>query len=194
MTDREKALLHIYPDLAGMNDLERRDVLRRSTGAVSSADPAVTQEGFERAMAAYETVLWDRVDRGQVKDPRLCTKCGRPLQASVNGMGTCREGCETRKVYAWSRDYWRQRLPRDHAANSRVLWKLRQLWDLAQDYLPESDRTDAYLAGICCKAAKRGSPAALLISCQIQRDKVSAQQAHGGIEALKDRLAHAVAK
>lgn len=195
---REKALLHIYPDLAGIPDVLRRDVLRGATGCVTARDPDLDHDDFVSAMAAYETILWDRVDRGLLADPRDCTVCGRRLKSAIGNMtsplAACPEGCERRRVYTWSRDYWRNRLPSQNGANSRQLWKLRQIWTLLLDYLPEEERTDAYLAGIVAHS-HRGSPrppSNYLEAGGMAWHKITPSEAHCAIEAIKDRLAHAV--
>lgn len=198
MTPREKALLHIYPQLAGLAELERRQVLERAAGAVSASDPGLTQEGFERAMAAYECILWERVDRKACADPRACRVCGRVMRSAPGGIGACPEGCETRKVYAWSRDYWRKKLPASGHANSRLIWKIRELWGLLLDYIPENDRTELYLAGIIYHSLSsshrppHGVGAFLNQSGRIAWEHLTAPQALMAIEALKDRLAYAV--
>lgn len=52
ITSREKALLHIYA--AGVDRPTYCNILREHAGVSSSADPAMTQGGFRRAMAAIE--------------------------------------------------------------------------------------------------------------------------------------------
>jgi len=192
----QKGLLHIYPDLAGLDGAHQRRVLLSNAGVESSADPNLSQEGFERAMAAYEALLWDRVDRGVVPDPRHCRKCGRAMERGAPGRpDRCPEGCERRKVNAWTRDYWRQKLPADRGgANSRQIWKLRELWTLLQDYLPEAEQADSYLAAIISRTAPDDGPQSLLEGTSLAWHRITAQQAHRAIEALKDRLAHAVRK
>ena len=197
MTPKEKALLHIYPQLARISEADRRNMLQRSAGVVSAGDPALTQTGFERAMALYETVLWDRVDRGLAPDPRACPVCSRVMKPGRAGMGECPEGCGARKVYAWSRDYWRKKLPSSGQANSRCIHKLRQLWAIIMDYLPEDQRTDAYLAGILYHAQparhRPESPKSMLESGGVMAwQRLTMTQSLVGIEALKDRLSYAV--
>ena len=190
---REKALLHIYPDLAGMSDLERREVLSRIAGVVSSSDPALSQSGYEHAMAAYETILWDRVQRGLIRDPRDCRRCGRRMKPIAgSSYAECPEGCEKRKVYAWAQDYWRKKAPVGFMANSRLVWKIRELWSLLKDYLPEDEQNDHYLAGIMAHAGTGHEPGFFLEGAHLAWHKLDARLAHDVIEALKDRLTHAV--
>jgi hypothetical protein len=190
ISSREKAFLHIYPDLASMSDQDRRDVLVHAAGVESSADPRMTHDGVNRAMAAYETILWYRVDKAVVPDPRKCPVCGRPMRHIGNGYGDCPEGCVSRRrIHAWDRTYWRQRLPAQNGANTRQIWKIKELWSLLQDYLPEESRTDVYLAGIIEKAAPR---AGIYANGAIAWQNLAESAAHLAIEALKDRLRYAV--
>jgi len=195
ITAREKSLLHIYPDLSGLSDPDRRDILKHCAGVDSTREARLDQEGFERAMASYEQILWDRVDRGVIKDPRLCTVCGRALKADPAGpRAACPEGCESRRVYSWTRDYWRRRLPAAAMANSRQIWKLRQIWTLLQDYLPEAERNDVYLAGIIAHCTPGGTdPKAILEPGNaVAWQRVTSQQAHLATEAVKDRIRYAI--
>lgn len=188
ISPREKAFLHIYPDLAHMSDQDRRDVLTHAAGVMSSSDPRMSHDGVDRAMAAYEAILWARVDHGVVADPRTCAVCGRPMRHVGSGIGQCPEGCGSRKVHAWDRDYWRKRLPDDHGANSRQLWKLKELWTLLKDYLPESERNESYLAGII----GQGGQPIMEQGRSIAWHRLKSGQANIAIEALKDRLRYAV--
>ena len=158
-----------------------------AAGVYSARQSALTQQGFEAAMAAFEKILWQRVKAGIVPDPRLCTICSRPLKRTSNNTGACPEACQRRKVYAWSPDYWRNRRIKAGAANSRQLWKLRQVWTLLQDYLDPDERNDRYLAGIiahtCNTHAQR-----FLENNTVNWARVTSRQAHLTIEALKDRL------
>ena len=179
----QKGLLHIYPDYAELSDPDRRNVLAEKAGVASSADRQMTQAGFEKAMAAYEAILWHRVDEGIVADPRDCRRC-----ASRMLRGRKKDYCpacgEHRKVYAWSRTHWRDKLPDAGQANSRQLHKVRELWGLLTDFLPEQKCNERYLGAIAAKACGRAAPILL--------HNLSRHQAHLTIEALKDRLRHAV--
>jgi len=191
ITKREKALTHIYPDLAGLTPGERRQLMVQTVGVYSSLQ--LNQAAYEVLMARLEENLWTRVDRGQCPDPRTCTKCGRPLVRLRDGKGQCPELCQTRKVYAWTRDYWRRKLPRE-AVSSRQVWKLKQLWSLLVDYLPPDKATHEYLARIILKAEHEDAAdlARILRHGHLQWRNLKPKEAHDAIEALKDRLAHCI--
>jgi hypothetical protein len=68
---------------------------------------------------------------------------------------------------------------------------LSHLWKLLQDYLEPAQQNNAYLAGIVAQAA--GVDAAdLLEGERFKWDSLPGQVAHQAIDALKDRLQHAV--
>ena len=129
--NRQKFLLHLYSGAAGLNEPTYRNVLADSAGVASAADPDLTQTGFERAMAALETMLFTRVHAGQVSSPIGHNK------------------------HIAQEFYWRHRLPRAAFINSRQAWKIESLWSRLCDYLPEDQRTSAYLAGILHQATGR---------------------------------------
>jgi len=194
---RQLGMLHRYPDLAGMSDPERRQVLLDLTGQNSSRGLAQAQ--FELVMAEFEQILWDRVDVGAVPDPRLCRVCARPLQpVGKAGAGACPEGCERRNVVAWQRDYWRRRVVSIGSASSRQAWMLRRYWNMLCEYLPEDRRSHDYLAAIVCHASDPHSAshaerlARIWRSGAIQWSALTATECHKAIEAIKDRLRHAV--
>ena len=187
-------MLHIYPDLAGLSDPERREILLHAAGVDSSSDPVMSHSGCDSAMAAYETVLWDRVERGIVPDPRCCKTCRRPMNHVGGGMGECPEGCGKRKIHAWTRDYWRKRLPAPHGANSRQIWKLKEMWEFLVNYLPESDRNMRYLAGIIAKCSHLNPERLMESETSIAWHHLSSQQVHLATEAIKDRLKYAIRK
>jgi|GEM_PF-2558098 len=189
ITKRELALTHIYPALARLSEKERRCTMLDSVGAYSSKE--LNQGTFEILMAELETILWQRVDAKQAPDPRACTVCGRYLKPGPNGLGQCPEGCELRKVYAWRKRYWRERLPRRNQAHSRLRWKILQIWELLVDYLPKDQRNERYLAGIIHKAAELPL-SDLLSDSQINWHRITPKAAHFVIEALKDRLNYTV--
>ena len=212
LTKREKGFTHIYATLARLSTQERRRVLVDTVGVYSARQ--LTQAKYETLMARLEEVLWDRVAAGLAPDPRLCTICRRPLKPVSGGRGACPEGCQVRKVYAWKRTYWRDKLPDAGKANTRELFMLRRVWTLLQDYIPEADRTPRYLAGIIAhttagspptSAPRRGGRRAvgadpatttaadyLTPDGQLDWASVPARAATATIEALKDRLNHAL--
>ena len=144
---------------------------------------------------AFEAELWHRVDLGRAPDPRLCRTCSRPLTHGRDGYGQCPEGCERRKVYAWKRTYWRDKLPADTSANTRLVWKVKRYWKLLLCYLPEAEQNDHYLAGIIAHTTDTTSRRdELLEGDSIAWPRVTPEEARRTIEALKDRLTHAVNK
>lgn len=66
ISSREKALLHIYADASGIGRPAYRNILREHAGVSSSADPAMTQGGFRRVMAALEV----RIEQAGLPYPR----------------------------------------------------------------------------------------------------------------------------
>ena len=189
-TKKELALTHIYPKLAGITEKDRRQVLLNVAHVYSSLE--LTKDSFKLVMAAFEAILWEKVKAGTCPDPRLCTKCGRPLKPRPRRMGECPEGCETRKQYAAATHYWRSRVPKKNAANERVVWKIKQLWDLLVDYLPEENQNDSYLAGVIYKTGKSSEDVFPLENQKIQWDQITPECGHATIEALKFRLKCAV--
>lgn len=128
ITRREKMLLHIYANAAGLEDHQYRHLLRKTAGVPSAADGEMTQAGFERCMAAVETTLFDRVDRGVVSDP----------------IGHSR--------HIMNRWYWRRKLPSEGRINSRQYHLISELWSTLMPRLPADCQNTAYLAGIIRKA------------------------------------------
>lgn len=157
--NKQKMLLHIYADAAGLPDPVYRDILLRSAGVHSSADRSLTQSGWEHTMAALETVLFQRVHAREVSNP----------------IGRSR--------YIISEFYWRSKAPRAGLINSRQAYKIQELWGDLQQYLHEDDRNLVYLGGIIRKATGKQDPG---YTC------LTAGEADSLINALKDRLAHAV--
>jgi len=188
-------LLHAYPTLAGLTDDERRTILLDVAGCYSSKELR-SQAKFEEVMAIYEAILWERVELGTVADPRACRKCDdHPTLAHVGqGWGQCPVCNTRRKVIAWTPDYWAKRVPGPGQVNSRVRHRLHKLWTLLVDYLPPSEKTDRYLAGIMAHAAKTKADAYLTPHAHINWSGVPQGVALSTIEALKDRLVHAVGK
>jgi hypothetical protein len=191
ITHREKALLHIYPKLAGLTEPERRRIML-GTADVYSCKQALTQRAFEDLMAAFETELWERVQSGQVMDPRLCTICNTPLARVHGGYGECPDGCEVRKVYAWQPDYWRKRLIPSQGISTRQVFKIKQLWALLVDYIPADQNSHHYLAGLAARMSHRQAHEYLAADGTFTWEALTAADGHKLIEALKDRLLHAI--
>lgn len=98
--------------------------------------------------------------------------------AETNGLT---RGRRPAKLTDWY--YWRNRAPGKGRATTRELWKIGKLWQQLCPYLPEADRTHTYQCGIASHAVGR----------KIQHlHDLSLPQALAVIEALKDRLAHAM--
>ena len=145
-----------YRRYCRLPDLEYRAMLKSATGAFSSREPHLTNWHFDNFMAELERRLAWLIEQGVVPAP-----VGVKLS------------------------YWRTRLPKDGAANGRVLDKIRRLWDQLCPLLPEAERTPAYLAAIATHAC--GYRVADIY-------EIKAWQARLLTEALKDRLTHALAK
>ena len=131
---KEKALLHIYADAAGINRPTYLNVLRVRAGVSSAADRRMTQTGFEQAMASLETLLFERVAAGLCSDP-------------ISGGNR------------WIRSeyYWRRKLPQTGFINSRQARAIELLWDRLKEFLPTEHCGLPYLSGIIRKATGRES-------------------------------------
>lgn len=138
ISHRQKFLLHHYARLAGISDATYRRALLSCAGVRSAADADMTQRGFERAMAALEVMLSERVAQGVVLSP-----VGRDRHVAAI-------------------DYWRGRVPRDGYANTRQIHRIHQLWGLLSDTLPEPDRWIGYLLRIVTRAIGRSAPSDLV--------------------------------
>jgi len=120
--------IHIYKNAAALDDPSYRLLLQEHASCSSAAAKSFTQAGFERVMAALETVLFTRVDTGRVGDP----------------VG--------RSKYIKARSHWRDRLPEDGFINSRQVRKIEDLWSALCATLPKSKRNLDYLARIVAKS------------------------------------------
>jgi hypothetical protein len=128
MTNREKFLLHHYARAAQITEATYRLILIEEAGCDSAASPMMTQAGFEKAMATLEAMLFSRVAKGQVQDPR------------------------PRDRYIMSDTYWRRKLPRPAGITSRHRYRIEELWAELRQLLPPGTGTTAYLLGIVNKA------------------------------------------
>jgi hypothetical protein len=156
---KEKMLIHVYASAAQIPDPHYRQVLRQKTGKGSCADPAFSHADADRVLAALEATLFDRVRRGDVPDPRPRSR--------------------------WIREeyHFRRRVDDPARINSRQAWAIRGLWEKLCPYLPESERTPQYMAGIVARATGRSD---------IGLHALSAADAGMVIDALRDRLAYAI--
>jgi len=155
----QKIIIHEYSRAARLSDPAYRDILHARAGVGSAADKDFSQSGFDQVMAALETVLFERVDRGEVPDP----------------LGHSR--------YIRAERYWRDRLDTHGRINSRQYHRIMQLWTQLGEWMPDNQRNTGYLAGIVCHAT--GKP-------DVGVTALTSGQAWCVIEALKDRLAHAI--
>jgi len=129
----QKMFIHIYKGAARMSEPTYRNMLRASAGVASSADPRMTQSGFDLLMAALEAFLFSRVHEGLVPDPIGSNK------------------------YIRSETHWRDKLPKAGYINSRQHHRIRMLWDHLKRYLPEAKHTDTYFGGIIAKCVGRST-------------------------------------
>lgn len=159
--NRQKMLLHIYKDAARLTDPYYRELLLRHAGCRSAAARSFPQRGFDLAMAALETVLFDRVEQGLVQDP-----VGRSRYVSAT-------------------HYWRNRLNESGLINTRQIHHIKALWNQLAPVLgfpdPESPDALAYVLRIIRKSTGRTT---------IGFEALSLEEASYLIDALKDRLAY----
>lgn len=155
----QKMLLHVYAGAARLSDPTYRNYLAAAAGVNSAADPSMSQSGFEAAMAALETVLFQRVAAGEVPDPR------------------------GRNRYIRSEFYWRDKLPKAGLINSRQAHRIEGLWIALCNWLPPEQRNLEYLGRIVRKATGKRDPGITALTDR---------EAGCLIDALKDRIAHAI--
>jgi len=124
ISSREKTLIHVYKTAAQLSDPAYRSILREHSGCATCADRAFTHADCDQVLAALETILFDRVARGEVPNP----------------IGSSR----------WIRSefYFRQRLADPGKINARQVWMIEQLWNQLLEFLPVENRTVKYFAGI----------------------------------------------
>lgn len=160
-TPRQFGIIHKYAKAARLDEASYRSLLKETTGRPSSK--GMTNAQFDLAMAAIEGALFARVAAGKCPDPD----------------------------WIQNEYHWRQRVPAAGFANTRLLHRLRELWALLCDYLPASDRCDAYLAGIIRQSTGREIHN-LLQEGRLSWTAIPASAASLAITALQDRLQHAV--
>lgn len=147
---RQKATLHIYKDAAQLSQPAYRAILRDYAGVPSAADSRMNQAGYERAMAALETLLFDRVSAGVIPDP-----IGRSKHIS-------------------QRTYWRDRLPKHGMINSRQMHRITYLWGRLMEFLPPAQCSMDYRDGIVTKAIGRHAGELATISADEARHVIDA--------------------
>lgn len=157
----QKFIIHEYARAARLSEPAYRDILHRQAGVGSAADPEMSQSGFETVMAALETVLFERVNAGEIPSP-------------IN-----------RSKYIHARTYWRNKAAQQSRGrvNSRQYHLIMQLWAQLGEWMPDDQRTPEYFAGIVCHATGKQD---------IGVSALTSSQAWCVIEALKDRLSHAI--
>jgi len=160
-TPRQFGIIHKYAKAARLDEASYRSLLKEATGRPSSK--GMTNAQFDLAMAAIEGALFARVAAGKCPDPDWIP----------------------------NEYHWRQRLPAAGYANTRLIHRLRELWALLCDYLPDADRCDAYLAGIIRQATGREHHAPL-VDGRLTWTAIPSTSASLAITALQDRLLHAV--
>lgn len=127
----QRILIQIYRRAANMADADYRRLLLANTGCRSSTQATWTQESYDAAMAALETILFERVAQGRVENP-----IGRDR-------------------YIRAEFYWRNKNPGQGYINSREVHKITQLWTLLGEYLPAENCSLQYFRGIVAKATGR---------------------------------------
>lgn len=127
----QKIIIHEYSRAARLSDPAYRDILHSRAGVGSAADRQFSQSGFDQVMAALETVLFERVERGEVPDP----------------IG--------HSHYIRDESHWRDRLGQHSRINSRQYHRIKQLWDQLCEWLPDDRCNAGYLAGIVCHATRK---------------------------------------
>lgn len=162
----QKIRIHQYAKWADMPDPEYRQTLITATGKRSVTAPGFGQSDYDRAMAAIEAILWNRIDEAIVEDPRA-------------------------KGIALDRYYFRDNLPKKGCINSRIRKKLSDLWSILCDYLPQEEQTHGYLAGIIAQAGNV-CVVNFYYNGQLQWENIPLEAGRLAIEGLKDRLKYAV--
>jgi hypothetical protein len=129
LQQKQKFLLHHYAGAAALGEPEYRALLQANAHVPSAADRRFLQDGFDRCMAALESLLFDRVARGVVIDP--ISKGDRWIR---------------------SRTYWQRKLPAPGLINTRQAHRISELWARLQEHLPPAQRDLSYLCGIIHKS------------------------------------------
>ena len=85
---RQKFLMHHYPRVAGLSQATYHRVLLSCAGVRSAADRAMSQDGFERCMAAFETMLAERVAQGHgIIESAQHVDAAEPVVGDRQGLG-----------------------------------------------------------------------------------------------------------
>jgi hypothetical protein len=86
-------------------------------------------------------------------------------------------------TYIRSRTYWRAKNPGGGLINSRQVDRINRLWADLMPHINEDNRNTEYFCGIIAKATAKPSP---------RRDPLTHAEAGYVIDALTDRLKHAI--
>lgn len=129
ITTAEKRLIHIYAQAAQLSQPTYRSLLEAQTGKLSSADPDFTHHDADNVLICLETLLFQRVDAGQIPDP----------VAAGN---------------RWIRDrhHFRRRAQGPGRITTRQAHRIETLWAQLVPHLPPDQQTPAYLAAILAHA------------------------------------------
>lgn len=142
----EKKLIHIYAHAAGLTDPEYRAILQEITGKFSCADMEFSHADCDRALAALEGVLFDRVARGLMPSP----------------LGRSR--------FIRSEWHFRERVARVSSGllSPRHEHRILQLWSQLSEFLDDPRCRDDYLAAIVRKSTGVSKPLAALTRSEAQ--------------------------
>jgi hypothetical protein len=190
ISNKEMAFVHMYAQMANLTEPERRQIMLDETGCWSSKQ--LDRQSFERLMIALEKVLFWRVEIGQARDPRHCSRCETPMRQLRGGRGLCPACGHSRQIYAWTDNYWASRSTPSGKADRRTIYRLTRMFGLLSDYLPEHQRNDVYLAGIIAQSDRSAAVSYTDSSGKMLWHLVPALAAGRAIEAIKDRLRYAL--
>jgi len=122
------AIYHKYARACGIGEDERRRFLWQATGCRSSKDRRLTQQDFDLVMILLERRLARMLAEGRIDEGYLR---GQRINPGL--------------------DYWRQGRNPAGGANTRQRKAMWEAWTELQAYLPEADRTEAWLLGFCAQ-------------------------------------------
>lgn len=142
ISTKEKALIHIYADAAGLQEAEYRALLRDNTGHNSCAAQTFSHYHCDIILAVLEAVLFDRVAESLVSDPR----------------GSSR--------YIRDEFYFRSRLQNAGKINARQFRLIQQLWNQLSEFLEDGRSQYDYLTAITVQAIGKAIPLQNLSSTQ----------------------------
>lgn len=119
-----------YQRLAGLSDIDYRDLLRRHAGVHSCKQ--LSQDGFDRVMPALEAVLWERVTAGLVKQPPSVSPNHWRSRCPAAGMLNSRQRHRIERLWEMLGDY----LPRESQTEAYLAGIVaRAAGAMADDYI-----------------------------------------------------------